>query len=439
MERRPASAWPSGSRPGTPCSAAASCSLPGEVVLEPGEAYTTPWLYAAWSDAGLDGVSDRLHRLCAPRPQHPRPPRPVVLNTWEAVYFDHRLDRLTALADVAAEIGVERFVLDDGWFRHRRHDRAGLGDWYVDPEVWPDGLAPADRARHAAWAWSSGCGSSRRWSTSTPTSTARTPTGCCPVRAARLPPSWRHQQVLDLAKPDAYDTSSSRLDALLATHDIGYLKWDHNRDLVEPVTTGGRRARADPRGLPAAGRAPRGGTPVWRSSRCSSGGARVDLEHPRAHRPGLGQRHQRRARAPGDPALDRAAAATRAGGHPRRAGRRPHTTGRTHDLALPRGDRAVRPLRNRVGHHHDRRRGTQGVGSLDRRPTGGLRPLLHTGRGRTMPTTPTLPSGSTGWWRPTSPRPCSRLWPAGHVRASCPRTGHVARPGPGTSLRRGAS
>ena len=65
-----------------------------------------------------------------------------MLNTWEAVYFDHRLDRLKALADTAAELGVERFVLDDGWFRHRRDDTAGLGDWYVDEDVWPDGLHP---------------------------------------------------------------------------------------------------------------------------------------------------------------------------------------------------------------------------------------------------------------------------------------------------------
>ena len=73
------------------------------------------------------------------RPGHPRTPRPVVLNTWEAVYFDHRLERLTELADVAARLGVERFVLDDGWFGNRRNDTAGLGDWHVAVDVWPDG------------------------------------------------------------------------------------------------------------------------------------------------------------------------------------------------------------------------------------------------------------------------------------------------------------
>ncbi len=68
---------------------------------------------------------------------------------WEAVYFDHRLDKLLALAERAAALGIERFVLDDGWFRHRRNDRAGLGDWYVDEDVWPDGLHPLVDRVHA--------------------------------------------------------------------------------------------------------------------------------------------------------------------------------------------------------------------------------------------------------------------------------------------------
>ena len=64
------------------------------------------------------------------------------LNTWEAVYFDHNLATLIELADSAADLGVERFVLDDGWFRGRRDDTAGLGDWTVDATVWPEGLGP---------------------------------------------------------------------------------------------------------------------------------------------------------------------------------------------------------------------------------------------------------------------------------------------------------
>lgn len=113
--------------------------LPGEITLAPGQEYESPWLYAAYSSAGIDGISAAFHRQLRERSLRPRP---VVLNTWEAVYFDHDLARLTSLADTAATIGVERFVLDDGWFRHRRDDSAGLGDWYVDETVWPDGLTP---------------------------------------------------------------------------------------------------------------------------------------------------------------------------------------------------------------------------------------------------------------------------------------------------------
>jgi alpha-galactosidase len=93
-----------------------------------------PWLYGSYGN-GLDEAAARFHGHLRDRAGHPRTPRPVTMNTWEAVYFGQRLDRLIALADAAAEVGAERFVLDDGWFRGRRDDHAGLGDWYVDADV----------------------------------------------------------------------------------------------------------------------------------------------------------------------------------------------------------------------------------------------------------------------------------------------------------------
>ena len=114
--------------------------LPGEVTLAEGESYTTPWVYLAASRSGLDELSAQFHGYLRSRPAHPRSPRPVNLNVWEAVYFRHDLDKLTAIADAAAGLGVERFVLDDGWFAGRRSDQVGLGDWWVDEEVWPGGL-----------------------------------------------------------------------------------------------------------------------------------------------------------------------------------------------------------------------------------------------------------------------------------------------------------
>nr|WP_234359646.1 alpha-galactosidase [Plantactinospora sp. BC1] len=210
--------------------AAGELLLPGEIALAPGERYRTPWLYASYG-RGLDEMSARYHAHLRRTGRAGRRPRPVVVNTWEAVYFDHDLDRLTALADAAAEVGAERFVLDDGWFLGRRDDRAGLGDWYVDPAVWPDGLHPlvahvrglglefglwvepemvnpdSELARaHPEWILGTG---------------------------GRLPRSARWQQVLDLTHPEAYEYLLGRLDALVREYDIDYLKWDHNRDLLD--------------------------------------------------------------------------------------------------------------------------------------------------------------------------------------------------------------
>src|SRR5690606_34217175 len=112
--------------------------LPGEVQLARDEAYASPYVYAAYGD-GLDASAGRFHDFLRARESHPRTARPVVMNVWEAVYFDHDLDTLLALADSAAAVGVERFVLDDGWFAGRRDDTAGLGDWYVSEEVWGGG------------------------------------------------------------------------------------------------------------------------------------------------------------------------------------------------------------------------------------------------------------------------------------------------------------
>ena len=118
---------------------------PGEARLAPGETLESPLVYAAFSPKGLNGLAQSFHaavRAILPWPARSMPPRPVHLNTWEAVYFNHDEADLAALATSAAELGVERFVLDDGWFQGRDHDRAGLGDWWADARKFPDGLLP---------------------------------------------------------------------------------------------------------------------------------------------------------------------------------------------------------------------------------------------------------------------------------------------------------
>jgi alpha-galactosidase len=204
--------------------------LPGEGTLAPGAAYTTPWIYGSWG-RGLDEMSARFHGYLRARAQHPTSPRPVVLNTWEAVYFDQDFGTLTTLAERAAHVGVERFVLDDGWFRNRRDDHAGLGDWYVDETVWPDGLGPlVERVRAAGMQFG-------LWvepeMINVDSDLARKHPDWILSAGNRLPPEARFQQVLDLANPAAFDYILERLDSLVSEYAIDFLKWDHNRDLVE--------------------------------------------------------------------------------------------------------------------------------------------------------------------------------------------------------------
>ncbi len=205
--------------------------LPGEIRLSPGEAYSSPWLMGSWGD-GLDQFSARFHRYLRARPQHPKRPRPVLLNTWEAVYMDMRLDKLIALAENAAELGIERYVLDDGWFRHRRNDAAGLGDWFVDETVWgPEGMHPlVDRVHELGMEFG-------LWFEPEMVN--------LDSDLARAHPEWifqtdhgpgipsRYQHILDLGHPDAYAYVLERMTSLVSEYGIAYIKWDHNRALID--------------------------------------------------------------------------------------------------------------------------------------------------------------------------------------------------------------
>ncbi|RKS08900.1 alpha-galactosidase [Nocardiopsis sp. Huas11] len=250
---------------------------PGEVRLAQGQSYTSPWVYFSWSDQGLDGMSARVHRWLRSRPSHPSSPRPVVLNTWEAVYFDHDLDTLIRLADTAADLGVERFVLDDGWFRGRRDDTAGLGDWTVDTEVWPDGLHPLfDHVRSLGlqvglWV--------EPEMVNPDSDLARAHPDWFLSTEGRPPPASRHQQLLDLARPEAFEYVFEHLDALLTEYRPDHVKWDHNRDLLEPVhaPTGGAGTHRHTLAVYELLDRLRARHPAVEIESCSSGGGRVDL------------------------------------------------------------------------------------------------------------------------------------------------------------------
>jgi alpha-galactosidase len=250
--------------------------LPGEVVLQTGESYGTPWVYGAYG-VGLDAVARRFHRWLRSRATHPGTDRPVTLNVWEAVYFDHDQARLLDLAERAAQLGVERYVLDDGWFGGRRNELAGLGDWTVSPDVWPDGLHPlVDKVVGLGMQFG-------LWfepeMINLDSDTARAHPEWIMTTGNRWPVPSRSQQVINLGNPDCYAYIRDQMLAILDEYPVSYLKWDHNRDLIDAGTAPGgepgvhAQTTAFYRLLGELKQA----HPGLEIESCASGGGRVDL------------------------------------------------------------------------------------------------------------------------------------------------------------------
>ncbi|MBK4346278.1 alpha-galactosidase [Lacisediminihabitans sp. G11-30] len=253
--------------------------VPGEIRLAAGESYTSPVTVFGWSDSGMDGLADRMHARLRARPQHPKSPRPLVLNTWEAVYFDHDIDLLSELTDLAAEVGIERVVLDDGWFGGRRNDAAGLGDWTVSADAWPNGLhALVDRVR--AHGMSFGLWFEPEM-VNLDSDLARLHPEWILAPSAGVGPSARHQYVLDIARPDSFAYLLEHIDSLVTEYAIDFIKWDHNRDLLEAVM---REPSGDIPGVHRQTAALyalidelRVRHPALEIESCSAGGGRIDL------------------------------------------------------------------------------------------------------------------------------------------------------------------
>lgn len=246
---------------------------PGEVVLAPGQTYVTPVLYGVASTTGLNGVSDSFHGHVRARTNHPDTPRPVTLNTWEAVYFDHDAGRLGDLVDAAADVGIERFVLDDGWFTERDDDTAGLGDWALDRHKHPDGLralgdAVRDRGMEfGLWVEPEMVNPQSDLFRDDPTVVLGRPDG----------PEFRHQRVLDVARPDLGAHLRRVLDAAIDDARPSYLKWDCNRDLVAAEHDGSAATHAHVRATWALLDDVRAAHPGLEIESCASGGGRIDL------------------------------------------------------------------------------------------------------------------------------------------------------------------
>jgi len=250
---------------------------PGEVCLEPGEWYDSPTIIATYSGGGLTPASWGYHRSLRALPSHPSSPRPVLLNTWEAVYFEHSTEALQGLAASAAALGIERFVLDDGWFGSRRDDDRGLGDWWVSPEVYPDGLGPLIAhvrglgMEFGIWVEPEMVNPDSDLYREHPEWALTTP-GYEPVLG-------RNQLVLNLAHPDAFAHILGQLDAVLRDHDVAYVKWDMNRNHVQGSgSDGAAGTRAQTLAFYALLDALRVRHPTVEFESCASGGGRIDHE-----------------------------------------------------------------------------------------------------------------------------------------------------------------
>ena len=248
---------------------------PGEVRLAPGATLATPELLATCSAEGANGVAWAFHRAIRAMIDWPggsMRPRPVHLNTWEGFYFDHDEAALKALATSAADIGVERFVLDDGWFAGRDDDSSSLGDWTVDARKYPQGLAPL--ANHVT-------GLGLDFGLWVEPEMVNPDSDLC-----RAHPDWvlqiagrplltaRHQLVLDMARDDVREYLFGAIAALLEVLPITYLKWDHNRDLTHAGDHA--RYRRQVAGGYALMAQLRSAFPMVEIEACAGGGGRID-------------------------------------------------------------------------------------------------------------------------------------------------------------------
>ena len=201
-------------------------------VLAPGEEFVTPETVHVYTDCGLGEMSRIFHRFYSNnliRGRYKTEKRPLLINSWEAAYFDFDEEKLVAFAKEAKEMGIEMLVMDDGWFGHRDNDRSSLGDWFVYESkinlqslvkrvhdiglkfgIWyePEMISEDSELYRAHPDW-------------------------CLHVDGREHCECRHQLVLDMSRPEVVDNIYDQMCAVLTSCEIDYLKWDFNRNLTE--------------------------------------------------------------------------------------------------------------------------------------------------------------------------------------------------------------
>ena len=203
-------------------------------LLEPGESFQTPEAVLVYSAEGLSGMSDTYHRLYRnnlARGVHRDAPRPVLINNWEATYFAFDEEKLLEIAMAASAIGVELFVLDDGWFGVRNEDNCSLGDWIVNADKLPGGIKGIAEKVNAL-GMKFGLWFEPEMISKDSDLYRAHPDWCLHVEGRRRTDS-RNQLVLDMSRPEVCDYIIDSVSAVLKSSPIDYVKWDMNRSLLE--------------------------------------------------------------------------------------------------------------------------------------------------------------------------------------------------------------
>ncbi len=202
--------------------------------LEPGESFTAPEVVCSFSASGFGVLSQNYHRLYQKhliRSKYKDVQRPVLLNHWEAMEFSFQEEDLVSLAASAKDLGIQLFVMDDGWFGERNQDTSGLGDWQVNREKLPSGIGGLSRRIHGLglqfgiWI--------EPEMVNEDSNLYRTHPEWCLRAPGRLPNVERGQLVLDMGRPEVRDYLFRQIGAVLDEGEINYVKWDMNRSLSD--------------------------------------------------------------------------------------------------------------------------------------------------------------------------------------------------------------
>lgn len=201
-----------------------------QITLAPNESFTTPAMILGYTNQGFESMSLKMHDYARRYVLSPEI-RPVLYNSWEATLFDVNCDEQIELAKKAQKMGIELFVVDDGWFGNRHSDADGLGDWDVNPNKFPEGLNPLIKAvKDLGMAFGI-------WIEPEMVNP--------PTQLLKEHPHWiyhfenrkndtsRNQMVLNLTLPEVQTFIYEMIDRLLSEHEIDYLKWDANRPISQ--------------------------------------------------------------------------------------------------------------------------------------------------------------------------------------------------------------